>query len=132
MDNFFSSTSLGQDLYRRGFLAVGTLRTNRTLFPKTMLTVNSLLSEGQDLYRQWGNVVCVSWLDQKPVHFLSTYCINTFSLIEKCRPSARTCEMKMRAGEAAPRCHLTGRHTQSSCWECTRCWLLTGLSSSVG
>ena len=32
------------------------------------------LKAGQRLYRQRGNVVCVSWMDKRPVNLLSTYC----------------------------------------------------------
>jgi hypothetical protein len=74
MDGFFSSVPLFKDLYRRGFHAVATTRQNRELFPRTLLTLNAELKEGQYIYRQCGNIVCVSWKDQKPVNLLSTYC----------------------------------------------------------
>jgi hypothetical protein len=74
MDGFFSSVSLFDSLYKEGFLAVATTRNNREHFPKTLLAVNTLLEEGQYLYRQRDNLVCVSWMDQKPVNLLSTYC----------------------------------------------------------
>lgn len=74
MDGYFSSVPLFKDLYSRGFHAVATTRINREAFPKTLLTLNSELEEGQYIYRQCGNIVVVSWKDQKPVNILSTYC----------------------------------------------------------
>ena len=74
MDGYFSSVPLFKDLYSRGFHAVATTRINREAFPKTLLTLNTELEEGQYIYRQCGNIVVVSWKDQKPVNLLSTYC----------------------------------------------------------
>jgi hypothetical protein len=74
MDGFFSSAALFDSLYQRGFYAVGTTRINRTDFPTSLSFLNKKLKAGQYLYRQRGNLVCVSWMDKKPVNLLSTYC----------------------------------------------------------
>lgn len=74
MDGFFSSAALFDSLYQRGFYAVGTTRISRTDFPTSLTLLNYKLKAGQYLYRQRGNLVCVSWMDKKPVNLLSTYC----------------------------------------------------------
>lgn len=74
MDGFFTSVTLFRSLYDQGFYAVGTTRSNRQSFPKTLLIDNNRLSAGEWVYRQNGDLVCVSWMDKKPVSFLSTYC----------------------------------------------------------
>jgi hypothetical protein len=74
MDGFFSSVDMFDSLYQRGFYAVGTTRHTRAGFPTTLLFLNERLKAGQHLYRQRGDLVCVSWMDKKPVNLLSTYC----------------------------------------------------------
>ena len=74
MDGFFSSASLFDSLHQRGFYAVGTTRISRTDFPTSLTFLNNKLKAGQHLYRQRGDLVCVSWMDKKPVNLLSTYC----------------------------------------------------------
>jgi hypothetical protein len=74
MDGFFSSAALFDSLYQRGFYAVGTTRVNRADFPTSLTFLNQRLKAGQHLYRQRGNLVCVTWMDKKPVNFFSTYC----------------------------------------------------------
>jgi Transposase IS4 len=74
MDGFFSSVPLFLSLYEQGFYGVATTRHNRTAFPKTLLIDNRALDRGEWVYRQMGDLVCVSWMDKKPVNFLSTHC----------------------------------------------------------
>ena len=73
-DGFFSSVELWQHLHSQGFYAVATTRVNRNLFPKTLLYDNRNLQRGEFVFRQQGDLTCVSWMDEKPVNLLSTYC----------------------------------------------------------
>jgi len=74
MDGFFTSVSLFQSLYDKGIYALGTTRHNRVNFPLTLTYDNRRLQRGQDVFRQKGNLQCVSWMDKKAVNFLSTCC----------------------------------------------------------
>ena len=71
---FFSSVELWQWLHSQGFYAVSTTRNNRKHFPKTLLYDNRNLERGEFVFRQQGDLTCVSWMDDKPVNLLSTYC----------------------------------------------------------
>ena len=74
MDGFFSSVRLFESLLERGIYAVATTRTWLTGFPTSVVLINQHLREGQWLFRQRGSLVCISWIDRKPVNLLSTYC----------------------------------------------------------
>jgi hypothetical protein len=90
-DGFFSSVELYDSLHQRGFYAVGTTRNWLTGFPKSLLFTNTKLKSGQSLFRQRGDLVCVSWMDQKPVNLLSTYCDPLIkSSVQRWRRSSRT------------------------------------------
>jgi hypothetical protein len=69
-DNFFSSPALCNALLRRGLLARGTVRTNRLDFPKNLLTGIAL--KGDYKVFQKGSILAISWMDRKPVNFVTT------------------------------------------------------------
>jgi hypothetical protein len=73
-DGFFSSVSLFRSLYEKGIYALGTTRHKRLNFPVTLMYDNRRLQRGQCVFRQKDNLQCVSWMDKKPVNFLSTCC----------------------------------------------------------
>ena len=74
MDGFFTSVQLFRELERKGFYAVGTTRHNRFHFPKVLLEEVKSKDRGEWVWRQCDNLVCISWMDKKPVNLLSTFC----------------------------------------------------------
>jgi Transposase IS4 len=91
MDSYFSSVRLFETLLSRGFYAVGTTRNNRLHFPKELLGEVEGAERGEWAYRQLRGspIVCVSWMDKKPVNILSS-----------CTDPTKTCQVKRwREGE---------------------------------
>jgi hypothetical protein len=76
MDNLFSGIELYEHLYRRGFMACGTLRQNRKNIPKDIVGKKKRLvknlNRGQSLWRQSEEIYVVTWKDTKAVSILST------------------------------------------------------------
>lgn len=66
-DNFFSSTTLLQQLHDKFILACGTYRTNRKDLPAE-LKVNNELDRGEFIWRRKKNVTAYQWRDTKHVH----------------------------------------------------------------
>lgn len=76
MDNYYTSVALFEELEERKTLACGTVRSNRSGLPKEICGIQEKkvkqLKQGESLYRQKGNVTCVTWRDRKPVSVLAT------------------------------------------------------------
>ena len=76
MDNYYTSVALFEELEERKTLACGTVRSNRSGLPKEICGIQEKkvkqLKRGESLYRQKGNVTCVTWRDRKPVSVLAT------------------------------------------------------------
>ena len=76
VDNWYTNVPLFLKLERRGILTCGTVRGNRKYLPQDIVDqrceqVKSLV-RGESLFRQSGNLVCVTWKDKKTVNMLST------------------------------------------------------------
>ena len=77
MDNYYTSVGLFEELEERKTLACGTVRSNsRKGLPKEIFGLKEKkvkqLKRGESLFRQKGNVTCVTWHDRKPVSVLAT------------------------------------------------------------
>ena len=76
MDNYYTSVALFEELEERKTLACWTVRSNRSGLPKEICGIQEKkvkqLKRGESLYRQKGNVTCVTWRDRKPVSVLAT------------------------------------------------------------
>lgn len=73
MDRFYNSVTLFDYLYiQLGTLAVGTVLTNRKYFPKEIASKKKM-PRGQSHYKCHNNIVCLVWMDQRPIHFVSNY-----------------------------------------------------------
>ena len=76
MDNYYTSVALFEELEERKTLACGTVRANRVALPREICGVKEKavkdLKRGECLYRQKGNLTCVTWRDRKPVSVLAT------------------------------------------------------------
>ena len=73
VDNFYTSPELFSSLYEREVYACGTLRKGRRNVPGEITIDNP--RRHQRSYSQWlmsGPIFAQSWLDTKPVYFLST------------------------------------------------------------
>ena len=72
-DNFYTSPQLYRTLYDKGFNACGTVRVNRTGFPKE-LVYNSQRNVQRGFYDYCSNgpLLAAAWFDKRYVHFLST------------------------------------------------------------
>jgi len=70
-DNFFTTVTLMEELFSRGFHAIGTVRPTRRGLPP-MLKEKSKLERGQHLYKTRGQVAAIKWQDKRPVTMLST------------------------------------------------------------
>ena len=71
--NFYTSLEQFSSLYEREVYACGTLRKKRRIVPGEISIDNP--RGNQRRYRQWlmsGPILAQSWLDTKPVYFLST------------------------------------------------------------
>ena len=81
-DNFYTSPQLYRTLYDKGFNACGTVRVNRTDFPKE-LVYNSQrnVQRGFYDYRSNGPLLAAVWFYKRYVHFLSTmHCAESSTL----------------------------------------------------
>lgn len=76
MDNYYTSVALFEELEERKTLACGTVRSNRVNLPREICGLKEKavkdLKRGECLYRQKGNLTCVTWRDRKPVSVLAT------------------------------------------------------------
>lgn len=83
MDNYYSSPELYVKLHRKQLYALGTIRTNRKHFPQSVVytpkraKAAGLVRGGVDWrmgsFDNDGRLLAAMYLDNKPVHFLSTY-----------------------------------------------------------
>ena len=76
VDNWYTNVPLFLELEKKGIRACGTVRGNRKYLPQDIVDqqceqVKSLV-RGESLFRQSGNLICVTWKDRKLVHLLST------------------------------------------------------------
>lgn len=76
MDNYYTFMTLFEELQERKTLPCGTVRSKRHGLPKEICGVKEKklkqLKRGESLYRQKGNVTCMTWHDRKPVSVLAT------------------------------------------------------------
>jgi hypothetical protein len=78
MDNYYNSPALLEELLERDTLGCGTVRSNRKGLPESLVKAN-LKESGQCCYRRKkldvlgeGGMMCVKWVDKRPVTMLST------------------------------------------------------------
>ena len=76
VDNCYTNVPLFLELEKKGIRACGTVRGNKKYLPEDIVDqqceqVKSLV-RGESLFRQSGNLICVTWKDRKLVHLLST------------------------------------------------------------
>lgn len=73
-DNFFTGIELAQELFTKKTLCSGTIRSNRRGFPKQLCDKKKLkeLSRGDVIEMKKGPLLAVTWMDNKPVHLIST------------------------------------------------------------
>lgn len=73
-DNFFTGIELAQELFTKKTLCSGTIRSNRRVFPKQLCDKKKLkeLSRGDVIEMKKGPLLTVTWMDNKPVHLIST------------------------------------------------------------
>lgn len=76
IDNYYTFMTLFEELEERKTLACGTVRSKRQGLPKEICGVKEKkvkqLKRKESLYRQKGNVTCMTWRDRKPVSVLAT------------------------------------------------------------
>ena len=76
MDNYYTSVALFEGLEETKALACGTVRSNRVDLPREICGLKEKamkdLKRGQCLYKQKGNLTCVTWRDKIPVSVLAT------------------------------------------------------------
>ena len=81
MDNYYTSVVLFEELEERKTLASGTVRSNRVALPREICGVKEKaakdLKRGECLYRQKGNLTCMTWHDRKSVSVLATLATST-------------------------------------------------------
>jgi len=70
-DNFFTTVTLMEELLRRGFHAIGTVRPSRRGLPP-MLKEKSKLNRGQHLYKIKNQIAAIKWQHKRPVTMLPT------------------------------------------------------------
>ena len=73
IDNYYTKVWLLNSLKEKGIYACGTARTDRSGFPKK-IAISSKKGKARG-YTKWlmnGDILAVSWLDNKGVHFLSS------------------------------------------------------------
>ena len=72
-DNYYTSPELYQELYKRGFNACGTVRTNRRDFPKELVhKKKNGKQRGYYDYRSKGPLLSTVWFDRRFIYFVST------------------------------------------------------------
>jgi hypothetical protein len=77
MDNYYMSTTWAIRLLQKGVFCLGTIRSSRKFVPRSILFT---LADVQKLPRgtqcvavnRDNNMIAVGWIDNKPVHFIST------------------------------------------------------------
>ncbi|XP_031570879.1 piggyBac transposable element-derived protein 4-like [Actinia tenebrosa] len=76
VDNWYTNVPLFLKLEKKGILACGTVRGNRKYLPQDIVNAKiehiKRMARGDSLFRQCGNLICVTWKDKKLVHLLST------------------------------------------------------------
>ena len=75
LDNFFTTLKLVEHLFENKVLSCGTFRSGRKGFPKELFDKKEIkkLQRGEVMCRRKGPIVALTWLDNKPVHVLSTF-----------------------------------------------------------
>ena len=74
VDNFYTSPNLFLDLFNKGVSGTGTLRTNRKNFPSELREAwDKKPPRRMSIFRHYGPITAVRWLDNKDVYALSTY-----------------------------------------------------------
>lgn len=73
MDNYFSSLELFQNLKTDSIYACGTVRKTRKHIPKDFKPDKDMSRGDSDWRISTDEMVCVKWMDNKPVHFLSNF-----------------------------------------------------------
>ena len=72
MDNYYTSVGLFEELEERNTLCCGTVRSNRVGLPKEICGLKEKavkkLKRGESLYRQKGNLTCMTWCDSYNSH----------------------------------------------------------------
>ena len=73
-DNFYTSSALCAELFKRGITTCGTVRKDRKDFPKEIIfrKATTKITRGEHLYCFNGPVTAVAWFDRRPVYFLTT------------------------------------------------------------
>ena len=77
MDNYYMSTICAMHLRNKGVYCRGTIRSSRKFVPKSILLTSTearTMPRGtmRCVVNPAHNMVAVGWLDNKPVHFIST------------------------------------------------------------
>ena len=84
MDKYYTSVALFEESEGRKTLACGTVRSNRVAFAREICNVKVKavkdLKRAECLYRQKGNLTCVTRRDRKPVTVLATLLTSTIDL----------------------------------------------------
>ena len=75
LDNFFTTLKLVEHLFENKVLSCGTFRSGRKGFPKELFDKKEIkkLQRGEVMCRRKGPIVALTWLDNKPVHVVSTF-----------------------------------------------------------
>nr|XP_039258488.1 piggyBac transposable element-derived protein 4-like [Styela clava] len=72
VDNFYTSPDLFRNLYEEKTYACGTLRLTRKNVPRDIIVKKRSHLRGTSKWRMSDELLCQSWLDNRPVYFLST------------------------------------------------------------
>nr|XP_039248883.1 piggyBac transposable element-derived protein 4-like [Styela clava] len=72
VDNFYISTELFRKLYENIVYACGTMRLGRKNFPSEVVLTKRTHTRGDSEWTMAHELLCQSWLDNRPVYFLST------------------------------------------------------------
>jgi len=72
MDRFYTSPILYKFLSDKGIDACGTVVTNRKHFPVEIIRKKKELKRGESIYVAAGNLSAVTWMDRRPIYFMST------------------------------------------------------------
>jgi len=72
MDRFYTSPTLFKFLSDSGIDACGTCTTNRKHFPVQIIRKQKELRRGESVYVACENLSAVTWMDRRPIYFMST------------------------------------------------------------
>ena len=72
-DNWFNSTELLLELLARNTYGAGTQRGNRSGLPQSVVGKTVKLKRFETVYRRNGNLLCLKWMDKRPVTMLSSF-----------------------------------------------------------